>query len=247
MKTFESLKFRYKDSFIHKMDPRVKLILAISFFTITMIVKEIYSLIFLFLIEIIILISGKVIKLWILSLKIILFITLMVFFITFIAYRSTEYSIFVAIRWVVLFSSFSWFILTTSPDDIGQSLEKMHFPYIFSFAVTLATRFVPVVANEMQLVVDAQISRGLKIDTKSPIKKIKNVLPVIVPIIVNVIRRSFELSESLSARAYGISKKRTKLYEIKMKSSDYIILILAIVYLIFSIYVSIYFLSITAF
>jgi len=239
MKTFESFKFRYADSFIHRMDPRVKLILAISFFVITMIIKQIYGLILLFFIEIIILIYGKVIKLWLLSLKIIFFIALAVFFITFFAYRSVDYSTFVALRWVVLFTSFSWFILTTSPDDIGQSLEKMHFPYSFSFSITLATRFVPVIANEIQLVTDAQKSRGLRTDVKSPIKKIKNVLPIIIPIIVNVIRRSFELSESLSSKAYGISKKRTRFHEIKMKTSDYIILVFTIIFLIFSVYTNI--------
>jgi energy-coupling factor transport system permease protein len=145
-----------------------------------------------------------------------------------------------AVRWVVFFTSFSWFLLTTSPDDFGQAFEELGFPHTFSFSLTLATRFVPLIVNESQSVYDAQRSRGLEMDRGNPIKRIKNFIPVLIPLIVSVIRRSFELAESLSARGYGVVEKRTKLYEIKMKPSDYLIFLITLIFLIFSIFIYLY-------
>lgn len=237
MTALESLKFRYLDSFIHRIDPRVKFFVACSFAGVALLYTQIYVLLPLLAIQIIILLYGKVIKAWLSSLKIILVIAVIVFLISYITTHIVSHSVSMAIRWAVFFTSFSWFLLTTSPDDFGQAFEQMGFPHSFSFSLTLATRFVPLIANQLQLVYDAQRSRGLEMDKGDPIRRIKNLIPILIPLIVSVIRRSFELAESLSSRGYGVAKKRTRLYEIKMKLSDYLIFIFTLIFLIFSIYI----------
>ena len=67
------------------------------------------------------------------------------------------------LRFVVLVESFSVFFLTTSPDHLGLALEESRVPYEFAFAFTTAVRFVPVLAEEAQTIMDAQKARGLEL------------------------------------------------------------------------------------
>ena len=68
------------------------------------------------------------------------------------------------LRFVVLVESFSVFFLTTSPDHLGLALEESRVPYEFAFAFTTAVRFVPVLAEEAQTIMDAQKARGLELE-----------------------------------------------------------------------------------
>jgi len=146
-------------------------------------------------------------------------------------------------RFVVLVESFSVFFLTTSPDHLGLALEQSHVPYEFSFAFTTAVRFVPVLAEEAQTIMDAQKARGLELEKGNFMKRIRNYVPVLIPLIVSAIRRSLELAEAMESRAWGATKKRTNLYELKLHRGDYtlfgiIILILAVtIYAFFFIHV----------
>lgn len=236
MNVLEIIKFRYSDSFVHKMDPRVKFFLACTFAFIAIMYDQVYVLLPLLIVQLMIMYYGKVLKTWASSSKLILGLAFIVFLITFITQGSLLYSTSMAIRWANFFTSFSWFLLTTSPDDFGQGLKQMHLSYNFTFAVILAFRFIPVIVDETEQIIDAQRSRGLEIDKGSPIKRIKNLIPILIPLIASIIRRSFELTESLSSRAYGIKNKRTSMYEIKAKKTDIVIFVLSLIVLISSIY-----------
>jgi len=141
-----------------------------------------------------------------------------------------------SIRFLTLVASFSWFFLTTSPDDLGLALERSKVPYELCFAFTTAVRFVPVLADEAQTIIDAQRSRGLELDKGNLLKRIKNYLPILIPLIVNAIRRSLELAEAMESRAFGSEAERTSLYVLKMHLSDYLIVIIAFTILILAIY-----------
>jgi energy-coupling factor transport system permease protein len=151
-----------------------------------------------------------------------------------------ESAIALTLRFVVLVESFSVFFLTTSPDHLGLALEQSHFPYEFCFAFTTAVRFVPVLAYEAQTIMDAQKARGLELEKGNFMKRIRNYIPILIPLIVSAIRRSLELAEAMESRAWGAIKKRTNLYELKMRRGDYILLILTIALLIVAVYVRIY-------
>ena len=142
-----------------------------------------------------------------------------------------------AFRFVTLMSSFSLFFLTTSPDDLSLALEQSHIPYEFCFAFTTAIRIVPVLANEAQIVVDAQKSRGLELERGNLLKRIRNYIPILIPLIVGAIRRSLELAEAMESRGFGVKKKRTSLYSLNFKARDYTILILSLAILAISVYI----------
>jgi energy-coupling factor transport system permease protein len=148
-----------------------------------------------------------------------------------------EYSLAMTLRFVVLVESFSLFFLTTSPDLLGLALEQSHVPYEFCFAFTTAVRFVPVLAEEAQTIMDAQKSRGLELEKGNFLKRIRNYIPILIPLIVNAIRRSLELAEAMESRAWGASEKRTNLYVLKLRKQDAVLIALAFGMLAIAIYI----------
>jgi energy-coupling factor transport system permease protein len=144
------------------------------------------------------------------------------------------------LRFVVLVESFSVFFLTTSPDHLGLALEQTRVPYEFAFAFTTAVRFVPVLAEEAQTIMDAQKARGLELEKGGFLKRIRNYVPVLIPLIVSAIRRSLELAEAMESRAWGATKKRTNLYALKLHRGDFALLAITIGVLAMAIYVRLY-------
>jgi energy-coupling factor transport system permease protein len=147
------------------------------------------------------------------------------------------YSATLAFRFIVLMSSFSIFFLTTSPDDLSLALEQSHVPYEFCFAFTTAVRFVPVLAKEAQTIMDAQKSRGLELEKGNFLKRIRNYIPVLIPLIVGAVRRSLELAEAMESRAFGATKKRTSLYQLRIKREDLITISISLSLLILALFI----------
>jgi energy-coupling factor transport system permease protein len=148
-----------------------------------------------------------------------------------------------SLRFMVLVESFSVFFLTTSPDHLSLALEQSHVPYEFTFAFTTAVRFVPVLAEEAQTIMDAQKARGLELERGNFLKRVRNYIPILIPLIVSAIRRSLELAEAMESRAWGASSKRTNLYTLQLRSSDFALIALSILLLAIGFYLR-YFVSI---
>jgi len=151
-----------------------------------------------------------------------------------------EFAIAMTLRFIVLVESFSVFFLTTSPDMLGLALEQSRVPYEFSFAFTTAVRFVPVLAEEAQTIMDAQKARGLELEKGNFMKRIRNYVPILIPLIVSAIRRSLELAEAMESRAWGATKKRTNLYALKFHRGDFALLAFTFAVLALEIYVRFY-------
>jgi energy-coupling factor transport system permease protein len=154
--------------------------------------------------------------------------------------ESLENAVAMTLRFIVLVESFSIFFLTTSPDHLGLALEQTHIPYEFCFAFTTAVRFVPVLADEAQTIMDAQKARGLELERGNFLKRIRNYIPILIPLIVSAIRRSLELAEAMESRAWGATKKRTNLYVLKMHRGDLVLILITIGILATAIYVRLY-------
>jgi energy-coupling factor transport system permease protein len=71
---------------------------------------------------------------------------------------------------------------------------------------------------------DAQKARGLELDRGNFLKRIRNYIPILIPLIVSAIRRSLELAEAMESRAWGATKNRTNLYVLKMHKGDFALL-----------------------
>ncbi len=247
MSVFDGLKFRKVYSPIHNLDPRVKFIYVISVFVAAILFGEILPLLALFLLQIPFVLLAGVQREWLRSLRGALFLATFIFF-TNILFRwlaagynflstDIEFSLAMTLRFVVLVESFSVFFLTTSPDLLGLALEQSRVPYEFSFAFTTAVRFVPVLAEEAQTIMDAQKARGLELEKGGFMKRIRNYVPVLIPLIVSAIRRSLELAEAMESRAWGAVKKRTNLYGLTLHRGDVVLLAITVGVLVLAVYV----------
>lgn len=250
MRVFEGLRFKKIASPIHRLDPRVKFFLSCLLFTQAFLFPEFLYIILLFLAQIPLIAVAKVHKQWANTLRGGLVLIVLIFSTNIIVgYVSNDFhlssdlitfSTAMSLRFVVLMTSFSLFFLTTSPDDLGLALEQSHVPYEFSFAFTTAVRFVPVLATEAQTIMDAQKSRGLELEKGGFTRRIRNYIPILVPLIVGAIRRSLELAEAMESRAFGAKKHRTSLQILRITKRDILALTISLVILSIIVYVRVY-------
>ncbi|MGF3521503.1 MAG: energy-coupling factor transporter transmembrane component T family protein [Candidatus Bathyarchaeia archaeon] len=250
MSVFDGLKFRKVYSPIHNLDPRMKFIYVIIVFAAAIIFNNMIPLLSLFLMQVPFVMLARVQKQWVRSLRGAMFLAAFIFFINVLTNfftqgytlnaKNIEDAATMTTRFLVLVESFSVFFLTTSPDHLGLALEQSKVPYEFSFAFTTAVRFVPVLAEEAQTIMDAQKARGLELEKGNFLKRIRNYVPVLIPLIVSAIRRSLELAEAMESRAWGATKKRTNLYVLKFHRGDYVLLALTIGVLIVAVYTFLY-------
>jgi energy-coupling factor transport system permease protein len=247
MSVFDGLKFRKVYSPIHNLDPRMKFIFVCAVFACAILFGSILPLIALFLLQLPFVFLARVQKQWLRSLRGALFLAAIIFLSNFlvslwqagfkISPVNVESAVAMTLRFVVLVESFSVFFLTTSPDHLGLALEQTRVPYEFSFAFTTAVRFVPVLAEEAQTIMDAQKARGLELEKGNFLKRIRNYIPILIPLIVSAIRRSLELAEAMESRGWGATKKRTNLYVLKLHPGDYVLLTITIAIIALAVYI----------
>jgi len=247
MSIFDGLKFRKVYSPIHNLDPRIKFIYVIVIFVAALLLGSILPLLALFFLQVPFVLLARVHRQWLRSLRGALFLALFILSTNvLVKWASAGYvfligdlesSVAMTLRFVVLVESFYLFFLTTSPDMLGLALEQSHVPYEFSFAFTTAVRFVPVLAEEAQTIMDAQKARGLEMEKGGFMKRIRNYVPVLIPLIVSAIRRSLELAEAMESRAWGAAKKRTNLYALTLHRGDFAMLAISAIVLVLAIYI----------
>jgi energy-coupling factor transport system permease protein len=261
MSVFEGFKFRKISSPVHNLDPRIKFFFITILFVMAILFTRLLALIILFFIPLPFVFMARVNRQWLRSLRGAAFLAVFIFVTNFVFgyfYPSSfqqitgsvdtlveylvllERSAAMTLRFIVLIASFSVFFLTTSPDHLGLALQQSHIPYEFCFAFTTAVRFVPVLADEAQTIMDAQKARGLELERGNFIKRVRNYIPILIPLIVNAIRRSLELAEAMESRAWGASEKRTNLYQLKLNREDYVLILVSIMMLIIAVYFWLY-------
>jgi len=261
MSVFEGFKFRKVSSVVHNLDPRIKFFYVIILFVMAILFTKLLALVVLFFIPLPFVFMARVQRQWLRSLRGAAFLAVFIFATNFIFgyfYPASfqqitgsvdtlvEYLVLLergaamTLRFVVLIASFSVFFLTTSPDHLGLALQQSRIPYEFCFAFTTAVRFVPVLADEAQTIMDAQKARGLELERGNFLKRVRNYIPILIPLIVNAIRRSLELAEAMESRAWGASEKRTNLYTLKLRKADYILVVVSVLMLIIAVYVWLY-------
>lgn len=244
---FDGLRYRSVSSPIHKIDPRAKFIYVCVLFIIAILFSQLIPLLVILLLQVPLVILARVKKEWFRLLRGSAFFALLIFVMNVVSlyfYSGNqsvgivvEHALAMSVRFIVLVESFSIFFLTTSPDMLSLSMEQMGVPYEFCFAFTTAIRFVPVLAEEAQTIMDAQRARGLDLEGGNFMRRIRNYIPILIPLIVNAIRRSLELAEAMESRAWGATKKRTNLYVLKMGKKDYIFILISVIMLVSSVYV----------
>lgn len=227
----------------HTIDPRVKLFVSIMLFSLSLLSNTILE--FLIILSLIFFIGvlSKTLKRMAKTFVFSLSFLAMVFIINVLVGYDIMFSIIISLRFISVVSSTSIFFLTSSPDELELVMKSFHLPYDLIFAFVTAVRFVPVIMLDAIQILDSQRSRGLEIEKGNLIKRIKNYLPVLIPLIVQAIIRSEELAEAMESRAYGYSKKKTSYYSLRLRKRDHFAASVSICFMIAFI-LAIYFLHI---
>ncbi|MHA2407249.1 MAG: energy-coupling factor transporter transmembrane component T family protein [Candidatus Ranarchaeia archaeon] len=228
MAMLQAFRYKPKNTLIHKFDPRTKLLLTIVVSILAMVFAQLIPMLILLGITTVLVFIAKSGREWMLSLRGLLGLIVFIIILNYIT-RSLNFAIVMGVRLMVLSSIFSVFFLTVHPDDLAQSLIQLHIPFDFAFALAMATRYVPTLALEAQTIMDSQKSRGLELEKGNFIERIKNFVPILVPLIVSSVRRALSIAESIESRAFGSTNKRTSYYQLKMQRKDYATCILAVV------------------
>ena len=129
-----------------------------------------------------------------------------------------------SVKFLIIIFSTIVFAMSTSPRDLISSLVKMKIPFEIAFMLTLAIRFVPVITREFNQVIDAQKARAHKIRFSiiHPIESSKSFIPILIPTLLLLFKKSLDLSMSIESRAFRSSKKRTYSPKLKFRLRDYI-------------------------
>jgi energy-coupling factor transport system permease protein len=233
----QGFKFTRLDSPVHRLDPRSKFLLMIGFFVSSLMFTNIFVLLIVFVTQVPVVLLAKTVKRWVQSMRGMLLYGAFIFIMNLIFGTALVQAIAFSIRFLGVVSAFSLFFMTTSADDLGLALEKIHAPYSIAFTFTTAVRLVPTMAVDAQTVVDAQRSRGLELDKGNFMKRIRNYVPILIPLIISAIRRSVELAEALESRGFGATEKRTSIATLKMRLADYIVVALTVIGLGLAVYV----------
>jgi len=124
-----------------------------------------------------------------------------------------------ALRLILLIAGSSILTLTTSPIHLTDGIEALLKPlkplkvpaHDIAMMMTIALRFIPTLAEEMDKIMKAQKARGAELDTGGILKRAKSLLPVLVPLFVSAFKRADELATAMEARCYRGDVDRTRM------------------------------------
>ena len=134
-----------------------------------------------------------------------------------------------AIRLTYLILGTSLMTLTTTPNQLTDGLEralrplaKLHVPiHEIAMMMSIALRFIPILIEETDKIMKAQMARGASFDEGNIIKKAKSLIPLLVPLFVSAFRRANDLAMAMEARCYCGGDGRTKMKPLRYQGLDY--------------------------
>jgi energy-coupling factor transport system permease protein len=220
--------FRRGTSFYHRLDPRVKLLVSILMFITALLVRSVFELAIVLGFMIGVAAVATVLRRVARTMMLTGLFSAFIFVLNFVFTRNLEASALYAIRFLAIVVSTSLFFITTSPDELEQVMKTFRLPRDVVFAFVTAVRFIPVMMLDTIQIMDAQKSRGLELDRGNIIKRVRNMIPVLIPLVVNSVVRSGELAEAMESRAYGAVPRPTSLVQYKASWADRAVALCAI-------------------
>ena len=118
----------------------------------------------------------------------------------------------------------------------------MHVPvHEFAMIMSIALRFVPILVEELDKVMKAQMARGVDFKEGNLMARLKKLVPIIIPLFVSAVRRSNELALAMDARCYHGGEGRTKMKPLQYKKNDRVAYVFVMMYLASMIAIAIHF------
>jgi energy-coupling factor transport system permease protein len=235
------------DSFIHKLDPRTKILISILFIVNLFLVKNFAGyLVVAAFIALMVKVAGLSPKYLYKGIKpvfvLIIFTAFLNMFVTkgteatilvdfwiFKIYREGVYqAMFMTFRLIFLIMGTSILTLTTSPIELTDGIESLLKPFKkigvpaheLAMMMSIALRFIPTLMDETDKIMKAQMARGADFESPNIIKKAKSLIPLLVPLFISSFRRAEELAMAMEARSYRGGEGRTRMKQLKYERRD---------------------------
>jgi energy-coupling factor transport system permease protein len=212
--------FRRVASPFHRLDPRVKLLVSLEFFTLSLIASTVSEIALVLLAVLVIAAVAKSLRRIGRTIAFSGLFAAFIFAVNFLFGLGLFNAILYSVRFLAIISSTSVFFVTTSPDELEQIMKWMKVPRDIVFAFVTAVRFIPVVMLDAFQIMDAQKSRGLEFERGNVVRRVRNMVPILIPLVVNSVIRSGELAEAMESRAYGSTPNPTSLYGMSLRWYD---------------------------
>ena len=233
------------DSFVHKMDARAKILIAIAYMVAVFLVSAFHFLGFAACLLFVILTTAvskvpffRVLK----SVRTIIFFVvfsaiLQLFFNnkgTVVFWVITDVGLlnaaFIIARIMLIVLGASLLTLTTSPVELADGIEGLLYPlkwikfpvHEFALIMSIALRFIPTLIDETDRIIKAQKARGADFESGNIFKRAKALIPVLIPLLISSFRRADELADAMDSRCYAGSKNRTKYQKMRLSFRDLI-------------------------
>lgn len=113
-------------------------------------------------------------------------------------------------------------IMTTTPSATVLGLEQLGLPYYGAVAMSIMVRYLPTLVVEGNTIVEAQKSRALQLDRGNPVSRARKYAPIIIPLFIRSFLLAKQLGLALDARGFGLSHKRTHLLTLRMRRMDWL-------------------------
>lgn len=149
-------------------------------------------------------------------------------------------AVYMAVRLIYLIIGSSLMTFTTTPNALTDGLEKglgplnrLHVPvHDVAMMMSIALRFIPILLEETDKIMKAQIARGADLESGNMVQKAKSMIPILVPLFVSAFRRANDLAMAMEARCYRGGEGRTKMKPLHYERKDKIAYIVVIIYVI---------------
>ncbi len=244
------------DSVIHRLDPRVKLVATLAFIISLFIVNSFWGyLIAAVFLVVMIRLSHVPFKFMVRGMKAIVFLLVVAgvfnlfltpgevvvsFWKLKITKEGIKLALLMAARLCFLIIGSSIMTLTTTPNQLTDALEKLlgplkkiHVPvHEIAMMMSIALRFIPILLEETDKIMKAQIARGADFESGNLITKAKNLVPLLVPLFISAFRRANDLAMAMEARCYRGGEGRTKMKPLHYEKRDYLAYGILALYLI---------------
>ncbi|MBR6548303.1 MAG: energy-coupling factor transporter transmembrane protein EcfT [Clostridia bacterium] len=235
---------------IHKMDPRAKILFTIAFIVLSFIAGNAVSLLLVtFALGAVILLSRIPLKMYLKTLKPIIPIIILTSIINALYVSSGKVlvewqfititsgglltAVYMSTRIALLIMCSSMLTYTTTPTQLTDAIERLLSPlkYIkldvhsLAMMMTIALRFIPTLIEETEKIMSAQKARGADMENGGLLKRIKALIPVLIPLLISSFRRASELADAMECRCYHGGKGRTRIKKLHMGLIDLVSLI----------------------
>lgn len=247
------------DSYIHRLDPRVKIISALIYMVALFVVNNMLGF------GLVIAAAGFIIwisqipgKFILKSLRPIFILVLITVILNmFLTPGKALFSVgplritreglglgaLASVRLLLLVVIASLLTLTTTPVNLTEGVERLLSPgkavgipaHELAMMMTIALRFIPTLIQETDKIIKAQQSRGADFESGNLVARARNLVPLLVPLFISSFRRADELATAMEARGYRGGEGRTRLHELKLETRDRTTLLLSVAFIAASI------------